>query len=151
MTPRRLDWRVIQPRLAKMTELLDQLRDLGAFDAQRLRGEPVAALAVERILTLLVDLAFAVNNHVTAAMLGKSADTYAASFPLAATAGLIDEDLAQALRPSAGTRNVLVHGYLDVDHGLIATAIPCALVDYASYVAQAAAWLSTRQDGESAP
>lgn len=39
MTPRRLDWRAVQPKLRKIDELLGQLRRLGEFDEKRL--EPV--------------------------------------------------------------------------------------------------------------
>lgn len=41
---------------------LDDPRDT-LYAAARLAAEPVTALAVERILTLLVDLAFACSSH----------------------------------------------------------------------------------------
>jgi uncharacterized protein YutE (UPF0331/DUF86 family) len=111
MTPRQLDWRAVQPKLRKIDELLGRLRQLGEFDEKRLQTDHVDALAVERILTLVVDLAFAVNSHTAAARLGRAPDTYAESFTLAAEIGLITRELGAALAPSAGTRNVLVHGY----------------------------------------
>lgn len=141
MTPRRLDWRAVEPKLRKIEQLLRRLADLGDFDAARLRSDDVAALAAERILTLVVDLAFAVNSHVSVAQLGRAPDAYRESFALAAEAGMISDDLAAALAPSAGTRNVLVHGYLDVDHALVAAAIVLALRDYREYTRQVAGWL----------
>ncbi|HEX6405305.1 MAG TPA: hypothetical protein VF003_19435 [Pseudonocardiaceae bacterium] len=36
MTPRRLDWRAVQPKLRKIDELLDRLRQL-EFDKKRAR------------------------------------------------------------------------------------------------------------------
>jgi uncharacterized protein YutE (UPF0331/DUF86 family)/predicted nucleotidyltransferase len=139
-TPRKLDWRAMQPKLRAIDELLDQL----VVDERRLQAERITALAVERVLTLVVDLAFAVNGHVAAAVLGRAPDSYAESFALAAQSGMIEPDLAGALRPSAGTRNVLVHGYLEVDHRQVAAAIPLALRDYRTYVQQAARWLEGR-------
>ncbi len=141
MTPRRLDWRAIEPKLRRIDELLRTLEKWGPFDGRRLREDELHALAVERILTLVVDLAFAVNGHVAAAVLGRAPDSYAESFDLAAETGLVTSDLAAALRPSAGTRNVLVHGYLEIDHEQVAAAIPLALRDYREYVRQAAGWV----------
>lgn len=141
MTPRRLDWRAVQPKLRKIDELLGWLQQLGEFDEKRLRTDHVDALAVERILTLVVDLAFAVNSHVAAAQLGRAPDTYAESFILAAEIGLVSRELGAALAPSAGTRNVLVHGYLEIDYAQVAAAIPLALRDYSEYVREAARWM----------
>lgn len=124
-----------------MRELLDRLGEVGPVDVARLRDEPMTALAVERILTLLVDLAFATNSHIAAARLGRVPESYATSFDLAVEAGLLDPELAAALRPSAGLRNVLVHAYVDVDPGAVARAVPLALARYGAYVRQVAAFL----------
>lgn len=56
MSPRRLDWRAVQPKLRKIDELLGRLHQLGEFDEERLQTDHVDTLAVERILTLVVDL-----------------------------------------------------------------------------------------------
>jgi uncharacterized protein YutE (UPF0331/DUF86 family) len=124
--------------------LLDQLVDLGPSDSAQLSAEPLTALALERILTLLVDLAFASNSHVAVGLLGRAPDTYAESFILAAEAGMIDTELATAPRPSVGMRNVLVHNYLAVDHNRVAVAVPIAVEQYGAYVRHVAAFLQTR-------
>jgi uncharacterized protein YutE (UPF0331/DUF86 family) len=146
VTPREIDWRTVRAKLRRMRELLDQLNELGPLDTGRLDAEPVTSLAVERILILLVDLAFAANSHVVVARLGRAPDSYAESFALASQAGMIDGTLATALRPSVGLRNVLVHNYLDVDRERLAAAVPLALEQYAAYVRQVAAFLQTHAD-----
>jgi uncharacterized protein YutE (UPF0331/DUF86 family) len=146
VTPRAIDWRSVRAKLRRIDQLIDQLVGIGAVDAARYANEPVTALAVERILTLLVDLAFASNSHVVVVVLGRTPDTYAESFNLAAEAGMIDNELAKALRPSAGMRNVLVHDYLDVDHELVVGAIPLAVEQYREYVRQVASYLQQQAD-----
>jgi uncharacterized protein YutE (UPF0331/DUF86 family) len=146
VTPRSIDWRSVRAKLRRIDELIGQLTGLGPVDAARLTAEPITALAVERVLTLLVDLAFASNSHIAVAVLGRAPDTYAESFTLAAEAGMIDDELAKALRPSAGMRNVLVHNYLDVDHGRIASAIPQAVEHFGDYVRQVARFLQQHAD-----
>lgn len=146
MTPREIDWRTLQAKLRRSRELLDQLEGLGPINTVRLAAEPVTALAVERILTLLVDLAFASNSHVAVARLGRAPDSYAESFTLAARTGTIDGDLATALRPSVGLRNVLVHNYLDVDPARVVAAVPLALEQYGAYVRPVATFLQAHAD-----
>lgn len=143
MTPPAVDWRALHAKLRRLQDLLDQLQSIGPVGAARLEAEPVTALAVERILTLLVDLAFSCNSHVCVARLGRAPDTYAASFALAADAGMIDSALSTALRPSAGLRNVLVHEYVDIDRSLVAAAVPLALRGYSEYVRQVARFLTS--------
>ena len=144
MTPRTIDWRSVRAKLRRIRELLDQLQALGPVDVSRLTAEPVTELAIERILTLLVDLAFAGNSHVATALLGHAPDTYAESFTLAADSGMITAELATALRPSVGMRNVLVHDYLATDRTLVAAAVPLALEQYGEYVRQVARFVADR-------
>ncbi len=146
MTPRSLDWRSVERKLVRMRRLLDQLAALGPFDRSRLDSDDVPTLAAERILTLLVDLAFATNSHVSVAVLRQTPDSYRESFGLAARAGLIDRTLATALEPSAGMRNTLVHAYLDVDYDLVALALAAAPDLFAAYIGQVAGWFADRAD-----
>jgi uncharacterized protein YutE (UPF0331/DUF86 family) len=77
--------------------------------------------------------------------LAGSQTPYADSFPLAAKAGLLDKDLAERLRPSAGLRNILVHEYTTIDYQRVVDAIPAAIEKYGRYVEQVARWLLERQ------
>lgn len=144
MTPRTIDWRSVRAKLRRIRDLLDQLERFGPIDAERLTAEPVTELAIERILTLLVDLAFAGNSHVVVAVLGRAPDTYGESFALAADAGMITRELAAALKPSVGMRNVLVHDYLATDQHLVAAAVPLAVAQYGEYVRQVARFAADR-------
>ncbi|MCA1702736.1 MAG: DUF86 domain-containing protein [Actinobacteria bacterium] len=141
MTPRRLDSAVIQQRLREIQLLLADLVDIGDVGPERLRRERPTRHIVERVLSQIVELAGSINTHIVAALLGRSPSSYADSFDDVARAGVIEWDLATALRPSAGMRNVLVHDYLEVDHGKVSAAIPIALEQYGQYVQHVARWL----------
>ncbi|HKQ41984.1 MAG TPA: HepT-like ribonuclease domain-containing protein [Pseudonocardia sp.] len=144
MTPPALDWRSVERKLTRIRVLVDQLAALGPFDGRRFVDDPVAGFAAERLLTLLVELAFSVNSHVSAAVLARAPDTYRESFLLAARVGVIDEKLAASLAPAAGLRNVLVHAYLDVEHDLVAEATRLAPEQFGEYVRQASRWFAER-------
>lgn len=146
MTQRSLDWRSVERKLTRMRRLVEQLVDLGPFDRRRFDAEPVATLAAERILSLLVDLAFATNSHVAVSILKQAPDSYRESFLLAAEAGVIDRSLAEALVPSAGMRNALVHAYLDVDYDKVGIAIAAAPDLFREYVRQVSRWFTDRAD-----
>ncbi len=137
-----LDGRVLRARVRRIRELLATVPALGRIDPPRLVDEPVTALAAERLLTVLVELAFACNRDVAVEVLGRAPASYPASFDLAAQAGLISPELAARLRPSAALRDVLV---LDTDPGRVALAVPQVPALYGEYVRQATAFLAERR------
>ena len=136
-----LDGRVLRGRLRRIRELLGAVPALGRIDPPRLVDEPVTALAAERLLTVLVEQAYACNRDVAVEVLGRAPASYPASFDLAAQAGLISRELAARLRPSAALRDVLV---LDTDPGRVALAVPQVPALYGEYVRQATAFLAGR-------
>ena len=99
-------------------------------------------------MTQLVDLAVGVNTQIAAAELGVAPDAYGASFASLAEVGAIDRELARALAPSTGLRNVLIHAYLDLDVDRFVSAVPLAREQFAAYVTQVAEWILDRgRDG----
>lgn len=149
MTPARLDPAVVEEKLELMRELLDDLAEVAEITPERLHTERLTRHAVERILTQLVELTAAINTHVAAALLGRVPARYRDSFGLAEEAGMIPPELAAALAPSAGLRNVLTHRYGEIDLALVAEAARHALEDHRAYVATTARWLLGR-DGDPA-
>ncbi|PZS13583.1 MAG: hypothetical protein DLM60_20550 [Pseudonocardiales bacterium] len=141
MTARRLDPAMVTQRLQEIQLLLADLADLGTVDAERLRRERPTRHIVERVLSQIVELAGSINIHIVTSVLGRSPESYAASFDDVARAGVLEWEFAASLRPSAGMRNVLVHDYLEVDHGQVSAAIPLAQERYSEYVRTVAGWV----------
>lgn len=136
---------VVQSRLAQMRELLSDLERLGDdLSPEELEENRFVRHVVHHVLTQLVQLAVAINSHVAATVSRRAVTDYRASFDAAVGAGLIDEGLSTALKPSVGLRNVLVHEYVDVDHAVVAAALPEARRDYGRYVQSVADWLGRR-------
>lgn len=140
MNPRPLDAAVITRRLRLMSTLLEQLVGMGVIDVPRLVNEPVVRLAVERVLTQLVDLAVDINSHVGSAALGRAPERFRDSFDLAVQAGALTPDTAEDLKGAVGLRNVLVHEYLDTDYSIVARAVPQTVDSFSDYVRQVAGW-----------
>lgn len=142
MVPRQFSDVVVLERLRLIER---QLRTLADIEANPERGV-VEQLAVERILTQLVDLAVGINLHIVGS-LGHVAPTDAAeSFREAAAQGVIPRSLAEALIPSVGMRNVLIHEYVRVDEQRVNKAVPLALEQFERYVQSVARWLAAQAD-----
>lgn len=118
-----VDTAIFSKRLDALEDYLQRLRGLGrASEADYLADPRIHDLAA-RYLHLAVEAALDVANHWISDAGLRTPDTYRDSFSSLEEAGEIDADLAQRLRRWAGFRNVLVHDYLTIDHGIAYRAI----------------------------
>jgi uncharacterized protein YutE (UPF0331/DUF86 family) len=74
--------------------------------------------AVERGLQLCVQNVIDLATHLVAGA-GRDVPDYASGIDQLGQLGIISVELAQELRPLAGFRNALVHGYLSVDVAIV--------------------------------
>jgi uncharacterized protein YutE (UPF0331/DUF86 family) len=146
MTPRRLDPDMVRAKLDAIEQTRTTLNGIGPVTEDDLKGDPITAAAVERLLARLVDLAVDINSHVAAARLGRAPGDYRESFDLGQQAGLLARDLADELKASVGLRNVIVHEYVRLDLRIVADAIPQAVTTYGRYVAAVAGSLTAIPD-----
>lgn len=146
--PVTVDRAAIEHRLITMRKSVVQLDSLGRLDSARLADDPGTGLAVERVLALLNDLAFAINRHVCEGVLGEAPLlTPAASFGAAERAGLIDAELAAALAPEDGPHHFLVQLCLDAEPEEVAAVVAAARSGYREYVRQVTEWVSASSPG----
>ena len=141
MTPVEPNPDVVIRRLRMMRDALDTLDGFRGVDVAQLNDDPVARAAVERLLQVIVGLAFDINAHLVAKTLGRSPETGRASFHDLVEAGVLDEVLAATLAPSAGLRNVLVHHYVDLRMDLIADAVRTVGDGFPAYITAVARYL----------
>lgn len=134
MTPSSLDHDAVGRRLRLLEEALTSLAALRDVDAHRLRTEPLTRAAAERLLQVVVDLAFDINAHIAVTVLGRAPETGRQSFLDLADAGVLTIEVAARLAPAAGMRNVLVRHYVGVRLDLVAEAVGDVLDQFPSYV-----------------
>ncbi|MGI9120402.1 MAG: type VII toxin-antitoxin system HepT family RNase toxin [Acidimicrobiales bacterium] len=100
-------------------------RRVSILEALRAEGrEPFLAdigrqAQAERHLQLAIQSAIDVALHVVAEDSAATPETYGSTFSLLADQGWLTSELANQLRRATGLRNVLVHGYLEVDPSLV--------------------------------
>jgi uncharacterized protein YutE (UPF0331/DUF86 family) len=101
-------------RLARLSELLDELAELKAEGYDSYKASFRSRLAVAHALQLAVQVCLDLGAHFIAEEGLKMPDDYRGIFSSLKSGGL-EPELADRLSEAAGMRNVLVHGYLKLD------------------------------------
>lgn len=114
MTSGKVDAAVVRRHLAALHEALANLRRHAGRTADELRANADLRWTVERGLQLCVQNVLDIASHLVAAH-GLDAPEYATAVDRLAEIGVLSLEFAADMRQLAGFRNVLVHGYLQVD------------------------------------
>lgn len=133
----------IRQRLLKLEEAVSRLEELGRSDKTLLRTSFRDAWAVERGLQLAAEILLDTGNHILSAHFGESARDYEDVIAQLAARGVIAESLRARLKGVGGFRNVLVHGYLEVDPDRVAEYLARAPGDFSAFLDAIRAWLVT--------
>ncbi|MBI2315688.1 MAG: DUF86 domain-containing protein [Betaproteobacteria bacterium] len=122
MTQGQPDPAVVRRHLAALREALMNLRRHTGVSAAELSANADLRWTIERGLQLCLQNALDIATHVAAAC-GLDAPDYSRAIERLAELGLLSAEFAARLRPIAGFRNVLVHGYLQVDQEIVASVV----------------------------
>ena len=145
MTPGEFDAAVVRRHLFAIDESLQVLR--------RHQGKPAEALAhdreerwvVERGLQLCAQNALDVATHL-AASAGQDVTDYGAAIDRLAELGILPRPFAARFRAVAGFRNVIVHGYLDVELDTVHRLLNDRLEDFAEFARHVSAYIASRPE-----
>lgn len=121
-----------------MLDYVERLERYRAVDRQQFVADSDTHHLAERYLHLAVESALDIANHIIADQGFEAPETYRDAFAILGKHQIISSELARRLQAWAGFRNVLVHAYLDIDHGLAWDAIAHDLQDLRSLAAVAA-------------
>jgi uncharacterized protein YutE (UPF0331/DUF86 family) len=102
-----------------------------------------AAWVVERGLQLRAQNSIDIATHLCAAA-GEDAPDYASAIDALSRLGVVPPEIAASFRAVAGLRNVLVHGYLEVDLGQLHAVLNQRLPDFEEFGRRVEAWLRER-------
>jgi uncharacterized protein YutE (UPF0331/DUF86 family) len=134
--------------MARRIMLLTQYRDM-TFDEYLEDDERQAV--VERYLEVIIQAAIDINRMLIKS--SRSIDNKEVSnkdaFTLVGQLGIITPELAIALIPSAGFRNILAHAYDDIMPDAAYRGLQLSLVEYPQYIRQVKTYInSVVQDDE---
>ncbi len=141
MTRGRADPEVLRRHLAALRQALRHLAPYAGRGAAELRSDTALRWAIERGLQLSAQNVLDIATHLAAAS-GVDAPDYASAIEGLATLGVVSPEFAARLRPLAGFRNVLVHGYLELDLAIVERVLKEELATLESFAAQVEAYLA---------
>lgn len=123
----------IETRLQRLSELTAELAAIRREGRSRYEDETRTALAAQHALQQAVQVCIDIGAHMISELGLAVPDDYRGVFQELRKAGL-DGALADRLSSAAGMRNILVHGYLDVDEDIVWDALE-NLEDFSAFAA----------------
>lgn len=117
-----VDAESVRSRLDHLGSLLEELEDIRAGGHDAYAVELRTRLAAQHALQLAIQACIDIGAHVIAELGLRAPDDYRSVFESLIDAGL-DLELAKRMAAAAGMRNILVHGYLDVDDEAVWNAL----------------------------
>ena len=142
MGPGEIDTQVVRRHLADLRESLGVLSARSGVSLDELDADTELLWVVERGLQLCAQNALDIATHIAASR-GRDVPDYASAIDELARLDVLDRDFVREFRNVAGFRNVLVHGYLEVDLGLLHTLLHERLGDFESFAARVEAYLDS--------
>ena len=132
MSPGEIDPVVVRRHLAAMRLSVEVLRGHSGRDVVLLREDPEERWVVERGLQLCAQNALDVATHIAVGM-GRDVPDYASAVDVLADIGVLPRPFAADFRGMAGFRNIIVHGYLDVDIEILHQVLNLRLNDFVEF------------------
>jgi uncharacterized protein YutE (UPF0331/DUF86 family) len=114
---------------------LSELTSFRSLSREELVQEPAVHHLAERYLELACACVLDIAQHVIADQGFPQASTYKETMTVLSNEGLLSPDLAERLKRWMGFRNILVHFYLEIDHGRSWDAIQNDLGDLEEFAA----------------
>lgn len=114
-----VDLEIFQRRLARLEELLRDLRGLASTPRDRYLGDHGKQAQAERWLHLAAECVLDLAHHLISDRGWRAPSSYRDAVRVLAENGVLEPELGRQMELWAGLRNVLVHLYLDVDHATI--------------------------------
>lgn len=140
-----IDAELLRLRIEALLEYLVRVDRFKEMDRERFMADPDTHHLAERYLQLAVEAALDIAHHIIADRGYGVPASYREAFAILSRHGVMPPALSMRLQWWAGIRDMLVHGYLESDHGLAWDAIQGDLEDLCAWAATAAAFLAEQE------
>lgn len=130
-----VDRQKLSSRLDALESYLAELRAFQALPRGQFIEQPALHHLAERYLHLACEAVLDIAQHVIADQGYTQATSYRNAVEVLGEEGMIDQDLSERVKRWMGFRNILVHLYLQIDHGRVYDAIQEDLGDLEAFAA----------------
>ena len=135
MTAGRPDVPLVRRHLVALIRAVETLRAYRGRPVDLLRSDQAQLWVVEHGLQVFAQKALDVATHL-AASAGRDVPDYAAAIDRLRDLGILAPEFAAGFRAVADFRNVVVHGYLEVDPARVHALLNERLEDFAEFARQ---------------
>jgi len=114
-----VDRAAVEARLARLDRELSMIEQVRGAGRDRFLADDGLQHQAERALQLAIQICIDVGAHLVAARGLRAPDEYRDVFERLSREDTLDPALAERLKDAVGQRNLLVHGYVDLDPALV--------------------------------
>jgi uncharacterized protein YutE (UPF0331/DUF86 family) len=143
MSPGEIDERVVRRHLMALGRAVLALERHVGGPIEELTEGSDERWAVERGLQLCTQNVLDIATHIAAGV-GHDVPDYASAIDVLAEVEVLPWDFATGFRDVAGFRNILVHGYLDVDVQILHRVLNARLQEFIRFSGYVEAYLQGR-------
>jgi uncharacterized protein YutE (UPF0331/DUF86 family) len=136
-----MDDAVVKRQLAHLEATVAKLRELAGLTADEMRRSKEKSWAVQHGLQIAIQTVLDLGNHLLAAEGTNDVEEYGQIVDRLGDSGILPQDFARRIRPMAGFRNILVHGYIRVDEDRVAQILRDHLGDFEKFSSHILAYL----------
>lgn len=136
-----VDRQRLSNRLNALEGYLTEIKALAALPRDEFIREPSYHHLAERYLHLACEAVLDMANHIISEEGFRQPGTNKEAMTVLEQEGVLSPDLAERLRKWMGFRNVLVHLYLEIDHGRVYDAMAEDLGDLEEFASRMAGYL----------
>lgn len=140
MTPGQLDRDVVRRHLTTLDAAIAHLRRHAGRRVEALDSDLDQRWIVERGLQVCAQNALDVATHI-AASAGRDVPDYSSAIDRLGELGVLDPEFARRFWAVAGFRNLLVHGYLEVDARRLHAVLNERLEDFVGFAERVGRYL----------
>jgi len=132
-------------RLQKLETVLENLQDKPVNNLEQYKSDLDLQWIVERGLEVASSIIFDIGNHILSGHYKVAVDEYEQILQQLTAKKVISAGLYNELSGLGGFRNILVHGYLTLNHEIVFNHYKKAQDIFPQFIAEIYAWLE-KQD-----
>ena len=125
---------LVRRKLNKMIEYIEQLKEVNKYTLDDYLDNFFIKRTSERLVQLIVEVATDINGHIIVDEGYSPPEDYYNSFLKLSETGVISNDFAKELAPSAGLRKRLLYEYEEIDDEIVFKSVKKAIDNYSKYI-----------------
>ncbi|MEW5745951.1 MAG: DUF86 domain-containing protein [Nitrospirota bacterium] len=136
-----IDKKLIEKKLRRIEEHIRELRLVNVATLEEFSGNTVARRFIERNIQLSIEQMVDICKHLVSALDLNEPETYAECFDILAGNRIIAKEHTDTFKAMARFRNILIHGYEDVEHSVTYAVYRKRLKDFRTFIKEIRTYL----------